>query len=103
MSPDAVVVSVLSLLGVVLGAWATYRSSVRSKEIESEATPYAVLASRVTEIETQVQKLQQEQFLDRAYMRLLVNHWPIGRPLPRPMPDWLQGQLPGYDETPFTG
>ena len=101
MSLDTVIVSVLSLLGIALGAWATYRSSVRSKEIESEATPYAVLASRVAEIEAQVQKLQQEQFLDRAYMRRLVNHWPNGRPLPRPMPGWLQGHFPDREEMPF--
>lgn len=46
------VVAFLSLVGVALGGIATYRSSVRAKEIEAEATPYEALARRLTELET---------------------------------------------------
>ena len=52
MEVTQIVVAVLSLAGVALGGIATYRSAIRGKEIEAEATPYEALSRRVTELET---------------------------------------------------
>lgn len=51
MGATEIIVALLSVIGVALGGIATYRSSVRSKEIESEGPYIEVLAKRVTDLE----------------------------------------------------
>jgi len=51
MPDSTVIVGILSLVGVALGAYATWRSAVRKAEIETEAAPYEVLARRVSDLE----------------------------------------------------
>lgn len=89
-----VLLGVLSTVGIIMSAYATYRATVKAKEIESEATPYAALASRVSEMEKKVDQLYREQYEDRAYMRRMLSYWPGGVPLPQRMPDWLEEHVP---------
>ena len=51
MSDVNVFVSILSIIGIGLSGYATYRATVKSKEIENEATPYSVMIERVVALE----------------------------------------------------
>ena len=45
---------ILTLIGLGVSGYATYRTSTRAKQIESTATPYDRLAERVGKLEGQV-------------------------------------------------
>lgn len=77
---------ILTLLGLGVSGYATYRTSTRAKQIESQAAPYGTLAERVGRLETQVGDLLASQHEDRMYIRILIAERPPGRPLPQPVP-----------------
>lgn len=91
----SIALALLALAGVGLGAYATYRGTVQAKTIESEATPYEKLSDRVGLLESQVEKLQSQSWLDRNYIRLLMSEWPYHKPLPTPMPGWVADMFRG--------
>jgi len=80
---------VLGMIGIVIGAYATYRTTIAAKTIESEATPYDKLSDRVGLLESQVESLQSQSWMDRKYIRRLMDEWPYHKPLPTPMPGWI--------------
>lgn len=94
MGATEIIVAVLSLIGVALGGIATYRSSVRSKEIESEGPYIEVLARRVTELESADQnKGKRLSKLERRFRivseALATQHrWQLAgaKPPPPPIP-----------------
>ena len=90
---------ILTLLGLGVSGYATYRTSTRAKQIESTATPYDRLAERVGKLEGQVGALLAEQHEDRMYIRALIAERPPGRPLPQPVPSWITAHPP---YTPYT-
>ena len=93
MSDATIAVGILSLIGIALSAYATYKATVKAKEIENEATPYSTLAERVTTLEKGHAQLLREQFVDREYMRKMIMFWPIGHPIPKPIPEWLEDHM----------
>ena len=88
---------ILTLLGLGVSGYATYRTSTRAKQIESQATPYDRLAERVGKLEGQVGALLAEQHEDRMYIRALIAERPRDWPLPEPIPAWV---LSGYHRRP---
>ena len=94
MGTTEIIVALLSMIGVTLGGIATYRSSVRSKEIEAEAPYIEVLAKRVTELENADQnKGKRLSKLERRFRivseALAVQHrWQLdgAKPPPPPIP-----------------
>ena len=88
---------ILTLLGLGVSGYATYRTSTRAKQIESQAAPYGTLAERVGRLETQVGELLASQHEDRMYIRVLIAERPRGWPLPEPIPVWV---LSGYRRRP---
>ena len=92
---------ILTLLGLGVSGYATYRTSTRAKQIESQATPYDRLAERVGKLEGQVGALLAEQHEDRMYIRALIAERPPGRPLPQPVPSWVAAR-PFRPYTPYT-
>lgn len=74
-----------------MGAFATYRGTVKAKTIETQATPYERLSDRVGMLEAQVDDLIDQKWSDRAFIRLLTLNWPDHIPLPTPMPAWVAG------------
>lgn len=98
-----IAVGVLSLVGVGLGGHAAYKSNTKAKRIESEAAPYQQLAGRVDALEQKVTVLLSDQWVDRTYMRQMLQAWPSSVPLPEPMPTWLAlhyGITPTHMPTP---
>lgn len=96
-----VILGLLSLTGISLGGYATYRGTVRAKVIETEATPYEKLSDRVGMLESQVEDLMTLKWVDRAYIRQLLADWPNHKPLPLPMPEWVAthyGVVPNPEE-----
>ena len=94
---------ILTLLGLGVSGYATYRTSTRAKQIESQATPYGTLAERVGRLETQVGDLLASQHEDRMYIRILIAERPPGRPLPQPVPSWIAYPFRPYPPyTPYT-
>ena len=91
---------VLTLLGLGVSGYATYRTSSRAKQIESTATPYDRLAERVGKLEGQVGALLAEQHEDRMYIRALLAERPPGMPLPQPVPSWIA--YPSRPYMPYT-
>ena len=87
----------LTLLGLGVSGYATYRTSTRARQIESTATPYDRLAERVGKLEGQVGALLAEQHEDRMYIRALIAERPRDWPLPEPIPVWV---LSGYRRRP---
>lgn len=87
---------VFTLAGVIFAAVWSARSATRAKRMETEAAPYAALADRVSRLEDQVSRLLGEQYVDRAYIRTLLewiaDHLPAARP-PAP-PPWFTGPWP---------
>ncbi len=92
---------ILTLLGLGVSGYATYRTSTRAKQIESQAAPYGTLAERVGRLETQVGDLLASQHEDRMYIRILIAERPPGRPLPQPVPSWIPAR-PFRPYTPYT-
>ena len=88
-----VLLALVAMLGVALGAYATYRGTVQAKTIESEATPYERLSDRVGALESQVEALLSEKWRDRAYIQVLLEGWPYHKPVPGPMPPWVAAQF----------
>lgn len=84
-----VAVGLISLMGVGMGGYAAYKGNTKAKRIESEAAPYQQLASRVDALEQKVTVLLSDQWVDRTYMRQMLQAWPASVPLPEPMPAWL--------------
>ena len=85
----------LGLIGIMFGAYATYRTTIAAKTIESEATPYDKLSDRVGLLESQVENLQSQSWMDRKYIRRLMDEWPYHKPLPTPMPEWIASTFRG--------
>lgn len=79
----------LGAAAIALSAWLTRRGNVEVKKAEAETAPYDQLSDRVAKLETQVSALLSDQWVDRTYMRQLLAAWPIGDPLPLPMPEWI--------------
>ena len=92
-----IVLGALSVAGLAVSGWLTYRGTTRAKQIESTATPYDQLAERVGTLETQVGDLLASQHEDRMYIRVLIAERPRGWPLPEPIPAWVMN---GYRRRP---
>ena len=88
---------ILTLLGLGVSGYATYRTSTRAKQIESQATPYGTLAERVGRLEMQVGEQLASQHEDRMFIRVLIDERPRDWPLPEPIPAWV---LSGYRRRP---
>ena len=80
---------ILTLLGLGVSGYATYRTSTRAKQIESQAAPYGTLSERVGTLEWQVGDLLASQHEDRMFIRQLLAERPPGMPLPQPVPSWI--------------
>lgn len=104
--------AVLGAAAIALSAWLTRRGNVEVKRVEAEAAkeaaesaPYDQLSDRVAKLEAQVSALLSDQWVDRTYMRQLLAAWPLGHPLPLPMPEWIAlhyGIQPQHPPTPGT-
>ena len=87
-----ILVAILSLASVGLGGLATYRASVRGKQIESTAAPYDRLAERVDELEKDAaEKHRRLTALERKFRivsdALLEQHqWQLDGATPPPPP-----------------
>ena len=85
-----ILVAFLSVVGVGLGSWATYRASVRGKLIESEAAPYDQLRQRVGELESEAAEISRRlRSLERRFRivsdALLEQHqWQLDGATPPP-------------------
>lgn len=94
MSSDVqVLLGLLTLLGVVGSALLAGKYAERKARIEATASPYELLASRVTAAEQRITTLEQERDRDRAYIRAIVpwvnlhaQHATFSPPDP---PEWL--------------
>ena len=96
-----IVLGALSVAGLAVSGWLTYRGTTRAKQIESQAAPYDTLAERVGRLETQVGELLASQHEDRMYIRILIAERPPGMPLPQPVPSWI-AMYPFRPYTPYT-
>lgn len=101
MIDATIVIGFLSLVGTVLGVYATYKATIRSKQIEAEATPYSVMADQLVKmhgemeiLRNRVNILEEDKDEDRRFMRRMVSYWPVGHPLPGPIPAWLTQHVP---------
>ena len=87
-----ILVAILSVVGVGLGSWATYRASVRGSQITSKAAPYDQLAARVDELEVEATKTSRRiRSLERRFRivsdALLEQHqWQLDGATPPPPP-----------------
>ena len=92
-SAISIVLGVLSVIGIAIGGYLTFRSNTRTAEIEAESAPYTELAARVAKLERQVSVLLHEQWVDRAYLQRMLADWPRDRPLPEPRPAWVVSMM----------
>ena len=87
---------ILTLLGLGVSGYATYRTSTRAKQIEGATPSYEALDRRMAAQEARSEEQRQEidelRVLldeDRRFIRQLLAERPLGKPLPQPVPSWI--------------
>ena len=102
---------ILTLLGLGVSGYATYRTSTRAKQIEGATPSYEALDRRMAAQEARSEEQRQEinelRVLldeDRRFIRQLLAERPRDWPLPEPVPSWIPAHpfrpYPPY--TPYT-
>ena len=98
----------LTLLGLGVSGYATYRTSTRAQQIEGATPSYEALDRRMAAQEARSDEQRQEiaelRVLldeDRRFVRQLLAERPPGRPLPQPVPSWIAA-YPFRPYTPYT-
>ena len=98
---------ILTLLGLGVSGYATYRTSTRAQQIEGATPSYEALDRRMAAQEARAEEQRQEiaelRVLldeDRRFVRQLLAERPDGMPLPQPVPSWIAYPLRPY--TPYT-
>ena len=96
---------ILTLLGLGVSGYATYRTSTRAQQIEGATPSYEALDRRMAAQEARAEEQRQEiaelRVLldeDRRFVRQLLAERPDGMPLPQPVPSWI----PAYPFRPYT-
>ena len=94
---------ILTLLGLGVSGYATYRTSTRAKQIEGATPSYEALDRRMAAQEARSEEQRQEidelRVLldeDRRFIRQLLAERPLGMPLPQPVPSWIAYPLRPY-------
>ena len=97
----------LTLLGLGVSGYATYRTSTRAQQIEGATPSYEALDRRMAAQEARSDEQRQEiaelRVLldeDRRFVRQLLAERPDGMPLPQPVPSWIAYPLRPY--VPYT-
>ena len=97
----------LTLLGLGVSGYATYRTSTRAQQIEGATPSYEALDRRMAAQEARSDEQRQEiaelRVLldeDRRFVRQLLAERPLGMPLPQPVPSWITYPLRPY--VPYT-
>ena len=98
----------LTLLGLGVSGYATYRTSTRAQQIEGATPSYEALDRRMAAQEARSDEQRQEiaelRVLldeDRRFVRQLLAERPLGMPLPQPVPSWIAAH-PFRPYTPYT-
>ena len=98
----------LTLLGLGVSGYATYRTSTRAQQIEGATPSYEALDRRMAAQEARSDEQRQEiaelRVLldeDRRFVRQLLAERPLGMPLPQPVPSWVAAR-PFRPYTPYT-
>lgn len=95
-----ILLGLITLAGVISGGIIAGRYAERKARLEATASPYEVLAARVTKLEERnttleqrIDVLESERDTDRAYIRAIVpwvdHHKPYAQYQPAIPPDWL--------------
>ena len=90
---EPLIISIVSALAAVGGIMATGAWAKSKSKVELEASPYEALASRVVNLESQVQDLTRCRDEDRTYIVRLLAMWQVHLPLiepPGPTPEWFR-------------
>ena len=95
---------ILTLLGLGVSGYATYRTSTRAQQIEGATPSYEALDRRMAAQEARSEEQRKEidelRMLldeDRRFIRQLLAERPLGMPLPQPVPSWI----PAYPFRPY--
>ena len=87
---------ILTLLGLGVSGYATYRTSTRAQQIEGATPSYEALDRRMAAQEARSEEQRKEinelrALLDedRRFIRQLLAERPLGMPLPQPVPSWI--------------
>ena len=91
-----IVLGALSVAGLAVTGWLTYRGTTRAKQIEGATPSYEALDKRMAAQEARSEEQRQEiaelrALLDedRRFIRQLLAERPLGMPLPQPVPSWI--------------
>ena len=97
----------LTLRGLGVSGYATYRTSTRAQQIEGATPSYEALDRRMAAQEARSEEQRKEidelRMLldeDRRFIRQLLAERPLGMPLPQPVPSWIA--YPSRPSMPYT-